>query len=172
MADTAGKRSTARPAARSGTRRKEEPTREQQKVLNAYYVNPNAAQVARDLGVSERNVCRIRDTFQEQLQDRWVRADAEEQSQADARRRRVDEWIDAGLDRAMQELDALLESPNESIRLRVARQWIEWALRAANRRVAGDVFTVLDELASAHAQELRERLDADPPAAEQEGNAA
>ena len=101
-----------------------------------------------------------------------VRADAEEQSQADARGRRVDEWIDAGLDRAMQEVDALLESPNESIRLRVARQWIEWALRAANRRVAGDVFTVLDELASAHAQELRERLGANPPADEQEGNAA
>lgn len=172
MADTAGKRSTGTPAARSGTRREEEPTREQQKVLNAYCENPNAAQVARDLGVSERNVRRIRDTFQEQLQDRWVRADVEEQSQADARSRRVDEWIDAGLDRAMQELDALLESPNESIRLRVARQWIEWALRAADRRVAGDVFTVLDELASAHAQELRERLGANPPADEQEGDAA
>jgi hypothetical protein len=172
MADTAGKRSTATPAARSGTRRKEEPTREQQKVLDAYYDNQNAAQVARDLGVSERNVRRIRDSFEEQLQERWGRRDAEEQAQADARRGRVDEWIDAGLDRAMHELDALLESQNESIRLRVARQWIEWALRAANRGVAGDVFTVLDELASAHAHELRERLGANPPADEQEGNAA
>jgi hypothetical protein len=172
MADTTDKRSTATPAARSGTRRKEGPTREQQNVLNAYYENPNAAQVARDLGVSERNVRRIRDSFQEQLQERWDRRDTEEQAQADVRRRRVDDWIDGGLDRAMQELDALLESQNESIRLRVARQRIEWALRAANRGVAADVFTVLDELASAHARDLRERLDADPPADEQEGDAA
>lgn len=57
--------------------------------------------------MSERNVRRIRDRFQEQLQERWRQRDAEEHARADARRRRVEDWIDAGLDKAMREFDEL-----------------------------------------------------------------
>jgi hypothetical protein len=172
MADTARKHSTASPRDRSKITRKDEPTREQQKVLDAYFQNPNAAQVGRDLGVSERNVRRIRDRFQEQLEERWRQRDAEEQARADARRRRVEEWVDAGLDRAMHQLDALLESQNESIRLRAAKLRIDWALRAAHGGLTGYAFTALDELVSAHASELQERLGANASADEQEGSAA
>jgi hypothetical protein len=142
------------------------PTREQRRVLDALVEHPNAAAVARALGVSERNVRRIRDRFSEELQERWRRRDEEGRALADARRYRIEAWLDASLDRAMDELDALLTSANESIRLRAAKTRIDLALRFEHRGVAG-LSMPLDDLAAAHAEELRERIrglaEGDPP---------
>ena len=137
--DKVTKASAASPRAKKQAQAaspKSKPSRSEQRVLDAHYKTPSPTTVSRALGVSERNVRRIRDRFQDQLDERWKQRDAEQQALEDARLARVQAWIDEGLDRAMAVIDGLLESSNESIRLRAAKVRIELALRRSERRAA------------------------------------
>ena len=147
---------TEKKRAATSKPRQGQPTRAQQEVLNAYYAKPIVAEVARDLGVSERSVGRIVHRFHDQLDRRWSERDAEQQARADARHARIEEWIDAGVDEAMTVIDACLQSENESIRLRAAKLRLDLALRKVDRRI-GDTPLVmrLGELTSGHIKALR-----------------
>jgi len=134
-----------------------EMTRRHKEVLDLYFGNPNAAAVARETGFDERTVRRIRDAHKGYLDERWRVRDEELETRADARRSRVLEWADAGLDRAMAEIDALLEDDNPSVRLRAAKVKIDLALRGGGRagrqQLAG-----LDALNSARISEIEAEI--------------
>jgi hypothetical protein len=136
------------------------PNREQQVVLDAYFENPNAAAVARDLGKSERNVRRICDRFSGELLERWRERDEELRARSEARRARVEDWIDDGLGRAFEQLDASMGSANEAVRLRAAKMTIDIALRPLGHVGAGMGRTELDDLRRDHLQELQRQLRA------------
>jgi hypothetical protein len=141
-------------------------------VLDAYLENPNAAAVARALGRSERNVRRIRDRFAYQLHERWSQRDAELEARADARWRRVQDWIDAGLDPAMAQFDDSLQSENESVRLRAAKVRIDLAIRPIERGIGGTSLTDLVGATSDRTTELQQQLNAMPPPDPTKGTAA
>ena len=136
-----------------------EPTREQQLILNAYADMPNAAAVARALGKSERNVRRVCDQFRGQLEEGWAERDAELTARAEARRRRVLDWIDEGLARAMEQLDALMESTSESVRLRACKVRIDLALRQGEREASKLTPAALRDVTQEHLAELQQTLD-------------
>lgn len=138
----------------TGTRSQPPPTRAQQRILSAYEVTPSAAAVARRLELSERNVRRIVHRYRDELTERWRQRDAEQRARTDARTARLEAWLDERLNDAMEQLQQLLESQNESIRLRAAKVIVDLSLRRVERAAVGAHLTALTEATDAHVAAL------------------
>ena len=97
------------------------PNPRQQQILDAYFLCPNAAAVARTTKSSERNVRRIVALFARQLGERRQQRDDERLRRIDARHARTQDWADAGLEKALARLDELAASPNDGAALRALK---------------------------------------------------
>jgi hypothetical protein len=106
------------------------PTSRQQQILDAYFEGPNAAAVARALRVSERNVRRIVQQFDDLLVERRQQRFEERLQRIDARHARTQVWADSTLGEALDRLDELAASKNEGVALRATRMKLDIALLA------------------------------------------
>lgn len=98
-----------------------QPTLRQQRVLDKYFEMPNAAAVARDLGMSDRQVRRIVDDHRQLLDERRHREKREIGERAAARQAKVAAWAYVAQDDNLEALDVLVRSPDEAIRLRAIK---------------------------------------------------
>jgi hypothetical protein len=98
-----------------------QPSVRQERVLDKYYETPNAAAVARDLDMSERQVRRIVEKHRPELNKRRDRDDREITERTIARRSRIADWADEAQQQNLDALDALLESGEETVRLRAVK---------------------------------------------------
>jgi len=105
------------------------PNVRQDEILNAYLDNPNAAAVARSLKTNDRHVRRLVKQFADVLEERRRERLERRQERADARLARSEALADAMLDSALQRLNQLSESSNESIAIRAVRIKLDLALR-------------------------------------------
>jgi hypothetical protein len=138
------------------------PTMPQQRVLDAYFDHPNAAAVARECGVSERHVRRICGDFADQLDERERQREADHRALADARRSKIDEWSDRGLEKTLERLDALAESANDRVALQAIKLKLEIAMHGGSGRRPMPFSTnhELDMLRRDRDVDLTRRLDA------------
>jgi hypothetical protein len=135
-----------------------EPTAKQMLALDAYFLNPNAAAVARQLGVSERNVRRIVGKFSDHLRARRQQRDAERQGRAEARKAKIDEWVDDGLDEALRRVDVISTGENETAALRALKLKIDLALRKVEPASSFFADPELDAMRRAKEHELAQQL--------------
>jgi hypothetical protein len=135
-----------------------EPTLQQQLVLDAYFANPNAAAVARDLRKSERNVRRIVETFADLLRERRREQDAERRPRAGARQARIDDWVDRGLDETLKHLDALTTSEIGGVAIRAIKLTLDIAMREVGPAAVFSGDPGIDAMRHAKERELMERL--------------
>jgi hypothetical protein len=98
-----------------------QPSLRQQRVLDKFYELPNAAAVARDLGMSERQVRRIIDEFRPLLDERWHREKRETADRAAARHAKLTAWAHVAQQENLEALDVLVRSPDETVRLRAIK---------------------------------------------------
>jgi hypothetical protein len=98
-----------------------EPSLQQQRVLDAYYERPNAAAVARDLDMSDRQVRRIVEEFRPRLEERRDRERREIVERGAARRAKLAAWAEIAQRENLEALDVLVRSPEEAIRLRAVK---------------------------------------------------
>jgi hypothetical protein len=152
--------STSRVAAATNDSSTGEPTHQQQMILDAYFANPNAAAVARELRKSERNVRRIVERFADLLRERGRQQDAERHARAAARQAKFDDWLDHGLEGALRRLDALTTSENDSVALRAIRLMLDLAMRTTAPATVFSSEPGLDAMRQAKERELLEQLRA------------
>jgi hypothetical protein len=98
-----------------------QPSLRQQRVLDKYYEMPNAAAVARDLDMSERQVRRIVEEGRPELKRRRDRDDREITERTLARRSKIADWADGAQQQNLVALDALLASGEATVRLRAIK---------------------------------------------------
>jgi hypothetical protein len=98
-----------------------EPSLQQQRVLDTYFETPNAAAVARDLDISERQVRRIIEKFRPLLEERRDRDKREIAERSAARRAKLAAWADIAQRENFEALDVLVRSPEAAIRLRAIK---------------------------------------------------
>ena len=120
MARVAG-RATDEQSGEGDKVRLKQPTLRQQRVLDEYYELANAAAVARNLGMSDRQVRRIIDDFRPLLDDRRYRERREIAERAAARQAKVAAWAHVAQQENLEALDVLVRSPDEAIRLRAIK---------------------------------------------------
>lgn len=145
------------------------PSPRQQEILKAYVRRPIAAQVARDQGMSERNVRRIIHAFAPQLEQMRRERDLEQVATARARTNLAHDWADATLPTALERLGELLFSGD-----RVAVQAIKFVFDVAFRLPipdagAGSRADLSVTSASRDVIERLERLADDPKDVEDKG---
>jgi hypothetical protein len=131
-----------------------EPTQQQQLLLDAYFANPNAAAVAREHRKSERNVRRIVETFADLLHERRRQQDAERRARADARRAKIDDWADRGLDETLQHLDALMTTETEGVAIRAIKLKLDIAMRGVDPPAVFSADSGIDAMRLAKEREL------------------
>jgi sirohydrochlorin ferrochelatase len=93
----------------------------EQKVIDLYYRVPIAARVAQELGLSERHVRRIVEKRRPELNRRRDRDEREIAERTFARRSGIADWADGAQQQNLDALDALLESGEETVRLRAIK---------------------------------------------------
>jgi hypothetical protein len=137
-----------------------EPTQQQGLLLDAYFANPNAAAVAREYHKSERNIRRIAETFADLLHERRRQQNAERQATADARRAKIDDWVDGGLDETLRRLDALATSETEGVAIRAIKLTLDIAMREVGPAAIFFGDQGIDAMRQAKERELVQQLRA------------
>jgi hypothetical protein len=136
------------------------PTVAQRRILDAYFAKPNAAAVARELGVSERNVRRVCHRFSDELRERSRRRDAERVARADARQAKIEDWADRVLDETLTRPNELAASENAGVAIRAIKLMLEIAMREVGRDAVFSFGPEFAAMRQAKEHELIQRLRA------------
>ena len=98
-----------------------QPSERQRNILNAYFVNPSAAAVARALRTHDRHVRRLVKDFAWYLEDRRRARDAEQLERESARRDKIRDWLEATLTDDLERIDELTHSEKDGVALQAIR---------------------------------------------------
>ncbi|CAN5643262.1 hypothetical protein BH18ACT17_BH18ACT17_08470 [soil metagenome] len=105
------------------------PSVRQEEILLAYVDQPNAAEVARVLGASERNVRRIVQQFGPELDGIRRERYRERLERADAREVRLERWADDSIDAALRRLDELADTADPDVAVRALKMKLDLVQR-------------------------------------------
>jgi hypothetical protein len=94
-----------------------EPNARQEEILQAFALTPNAAAVGRALRTNERHVRRVLKQFPERVDELCRERDQERRERAEARKAKVQEWLDESLDGDIARLDTLVANASDSVAL-------------------------------------------------------
>jgi hypothetical protein len=151
------------PDASDESRSTKQPTARQQEILDELLRDPVMARVARTVGVNERTVRRVRDTYRPLL-EHWRRERAMARfASARSRRTMVEDALDANLPNALERLVELATGADGRLALAAIKSMLDAALRVSVPEPPG---LISDELFYEASYDILARLALPPAEAE------